>query len=178
MARANRYDSVVISERTTDDWFAIGDEPLAVGALYEWAVRPDCGAVIVFSGTVRDHAIEGDEVRDGVTHLEYEAYASEVIPSFREIASEARRRWTDLGRIALHHRTGRIELGESSVIAVVSAAHRPEAFAAARFAIDALKAGAPIWKHETWKGGSDWGTAATPVTAPADVSTATDGVVA
>jgi molybdopterin synthase catalytic subunit len=69
-------------------------------------------------------------------------------------------------------------LGESSVVAVVSAAHRPEAFAAARFAIDALKAGAPIWKHETWNGGSDWGTGATPVTAPADVSTATDGVVA
>jgi molybdopterin synthase catalytic subunit len=57
----------------------------------------------------------------------------------------------------------------------VSAPHRPEAFAAARFAIDALKAGAPIWKHETWNGGSDWGTGATEVTPPARVSTSTDG---
>jgi len=166
----------VIFERTSDEWFAIGEEPLAVGALYEWAVRPDCGAVVVFSGTVRDHAIEGEEVRHGVSHLEYEAYVAEVVPSFREIAVEARRRWADLGRIALHHRTGRIELGESSVIVVVSAPHRPEAFAAARFAIDALKAGSPIWKHETWSGGSDWGTGATSVTAPGDVSTAVDGV--
>jgi molybdopterin synthase catalytic subunit len=160
----------VISEQTADDWFAIGDEPLDVGRLYDWAVRPDCGAVVVFSGTVRDHSVEGDLSRNGVTHLDYEAYASEVVPSFREIAVEARRRWPDLGRIALHHRTGRIELSESSVIAVVSAPHRPEAFAAARFAIDALKAGSPIWKHETWEGGSDWGTGSTIVTEPKDVS--------
>lgn len=167
----------MISERTNDDWFAIGDEPLAIGELYEWAVRPDCGAVVVFSGTVRDHAVEGDEVRRGVSFLDYEAYATEVVPVFREIAAEARRRWSDLGRIALHHRTGRIDLGESSVVAVVSAPHRPEAFAAARFAIDALKAGAPIWKHETWDGGSDWGTGASPATAPANVRTVVDAVV-
>ena len=114
----------MISEQTADDWFAIGDEPLDVGRLYDWAVRPDCGAVVVFSGTVRDHSVEGDLSRNGVTHLDYEAYASEVVPSFREIAVEARRRWPDLGRIALHHRTGRIELAESSVIAVVSAPHQ------------------------------------------------------
>jgi molybdopterin synthase catalytic subunit len=99
--------------------------------------------------------------------LAYEAYAEEVIPRFRAIAVEARQRWNDLGRFALVHRVGRIELGESSVIAVVSAPHRPEAFEAARFAIDALKSSAPIWKHETWDGGSDWGTGAT---APVDAS--------
>ncbi len=162
------------SEQTADDWFAIGEAPLEVGRLYDWAVRPDCGAVVLFSGTVRDHAVEGEQTRTGVTHLDYEAYASEVVPTFREIAEEARRRWPDIGRIALHHRVGRIELGESSVVAVVSAPHRPEAFAAARFAIDALKAGAPIWKHETWDGGSDWGTGASVVTDPKNV-TSVDG---
>lgn len=137
-----------------------------MGELYDWAVRPDCGAVVVFSGTVRDHAVEAGETRTGVQFLDYEAYAEEVVPRFRAIAVEARARWSDLGRFALVHRVGRIELGESSVIAVVSAPHRPEAFEAARFAIDALKSTAPIWKHETWEGGSDWGTgAATPVDA-------------
>ncbi|CAB4966681.1 unannotated protein [freshwater metagenome] len=69
-----------------------------------------------------------------------------------------------MGRVALLHRVGRIELNESSVVAVVSAPHRPEAFAAARFMIDALKSTAPIWKHETWDGGSDWGTRASSLT--------------
>ena len=63
--------------------------------------------------------------------------------------------------MALVHRVGRLELGESSVVAAVSAPHRPEAFAAARFAIDALKVSVPIWKRELWAGGSDWGTGAT-----------------
>lgn len=159
----------MISERTNDDWFAVGDDPLSVGDLYDWAVRPDCGAVVVFSGTVRDHAVEDQELRTGVTHLDYEAYATEVVPTFREIANEVRRRWPDVGRVALHHRTGRIDLAESSVVVVVSAPHRPEAFVAARYAIDALKASAPIWKHESWNGGSDWGTGAITAQNPADV---------
>ena len=163
----NRYAQDVLVEKSADEWFAITDEPLSVGELYDWAVRPDCGAVVVFSGTVRDHAVEDGELRSGVEFLSYEAYAEEVIPRFRAIAVEARQRWNDLGRFALVHRVGRIELGESSVIAVVSAPHRPEAFEAARFAIDALKSSAPIWKHETWDGGSDWGTGAT---APVDAS--------
>ena len=164
---SNRYAQDVLVEKTADDWFAITDEPLSVGELYDWAVRPACGAVVVFSGTVRDHAVEGDQLRTGVEFLEYEAYAEEVIPRFRSIAVEARQRWDEIGCFALVHRVGRIELGESSVIAVVSAAHRPEAFEAARFAIDALKSSAPILKHETWDGGSDWGTGAT---APVDAA--------
>jgi len=139
-------------------------EPLSIGDVYEWAVRSDCGAVVVFSGTVRDHAVEGNEIRTGVRFLDYEAYEEEVIPRFKAIAIEARQRWSTLGRVALLHRVGRIELNESSVVAVVSAPHRPEAFAAARFMIDALKSSAPIWKHETWDGGSDWGTHASSLT--------------
>jgi len=159
----------VFSEQTTDHWFAVTEEPLSVGAVYDWAVRSDCGAVVVFSGTVRDHAEEAGELRTGVTHLEYEAYDEEVVPRFRAIADETRARWSGLGRIALIHRVGRLALGESSVLVVVSAPHRPEAFAAARFAIDALKAAAPIWKREEWAGGSAWGTGATEVTEPSRV---------
>ena len=147
----------VYEDRTADEWLAITDQPLNAGLVHDWAIRPDCGAVVLFSGTVRDHAIDEGQHRAGVEFLEYEAYASQVVPRLRAIADESRRRWTSVGRIALIHRVGRIELGESSVLSVVSAPHRPEAFAAGRFCIDALKASAPIWKREVWEGGSDWG---------------------
>ena len=79
-----------------------------------------------------------------------------------------------VGRIALLHRVGRLGLGESSVVAAVSSPHRPEAFDAARFAIDALKASAPIWKHEVWRSADgsaegSWGTGASDVVDPSDV---------
>ena len=119
-------------------------------------MRPRCGAVVLFSGTIRDHA----EGREGVEHLTYEAYEEQVVPRFAAIGDELRRRWTDVGRVALLHRVGRLTVGESSVIAVVSAPHRAGAFEAARFAIDALKESAPIWKHEVWADGADWGTGA------------------
>jgi molybdopterin synthase catalytic subunit len=115
----------------------------------------------MFGGTTRDHA----EGRDGVAHLTYEAYDEHVVPKFREIAAEMRRRWPDIGRVVLLHRVGRVEIGESSVLVVVSSPHRPDAFEAGRYAIDAIKEAAPIWKHEVWADGADWGTGAKPVTA-------------
>lgn len=139
-----------------DTWVALSDDVLPVGAIGDWAVRPDCGGLVLFSGTVRDHA----EHRTGVTQIVYEAYAEQVEPRLLAIAAEARDRWPDLGRIALLHRTGPLALMESSVVVAVSAPHRAEAFAAARFCIDALKATVPIWKKETWDGGEDWGLAA------------------
>jgi molybdopterin synthase catalytic subunit len=142
-----------------DDWFALTDQSLPVGRAYDWAVRPDCGAVVVFSGTVRDHA----EGRPGVQSLEYEAYEAAATGRFAAIAAEARRQWPGVGRIALWHRTGLLAVGESAVVVVVSAPHRAEAFEAARYAIDTLKAAAPIWKHETWRDGAGWGTDAVPI---------------
>lgn len=139
-----------------DDWFALTESELPIAAAYEWAVLPRCGAVVLFSGTVRNHA----EGRDGVEHLTYEAYEEQVVSRFAEIGAELRRRWPDTGRVALLHRTGRLGIGESSVVAVVSAPHRAAAFDAARYAIDALKQAAPIWKHEVWAEGADWGTGA------------------
>ena len=115
--------------------------------------------MVVFSGTVRNHA----EGREGVEELAYEAYDDAVMRRFAEIAVEARRRWPTLGRIALLHRVGSLTVGESAVVTAVSAPHRGEAFEAARFAIDTLKASAPIWKHETWSDGADWGTGAQPI---------------
>ena len=137
-----------------EHWFGLTASTLPIGEIYDWAVRPDCGAVVLFSGTIRDHA----EGRDGVDHLTYEAYEEQVVPRFRTIGDELRRRWPDVGRVALLHRAGRMEIGESSVVAVVSSPHRPQAFEAARFAIDALKESAPIWKYEVWADGADWGT--------------------
>lgn len=137
----------------SDTWVALTEAVLPVGAVADWAVLPNCGAVVLFSGTVRDHA----EGRPGVSRLAYEAYAEQVEPRLSAIAEEARRRWPDLGRLALLHRVGELELGASSVVVVASAPHRPEAFAAARFGIDTLKATVPIWKRETWDDGEDWG---------------------
>lgn len=148
------------------DWCALTDGDLPVGAIYDWAVTPSCGAVVVFSGTVRDHA----EGRDDVQYLTYEAYEEQVVPVFEKIAAEVRTRWPDAGRVALLHRVGRLELGESSVVVAVSTPHRPQAFEAARYAIDALKEAAPIWKHEVWADGSDWGTGAHDVVDPSSVA--------
>jgi molybdopterin synthase catalytic subunit len=139
-----------------NDWLALTHEPLPVAAAHDWAVRPDCGAVVVFSGTVRDHA----EGRSGVTELEYEAYEEQVVPKLADIAADIRRRWPMTGRIALLHRVGPLGVGDVSVVVVASSPHRPEAFEAARHGIDTLKATVPIWKRETWEGGVDWGTCA------------------
>lgn len=166
---AGGYAFGVPGERSDLDWLALVDEPLSADAVHDWVVRPECGAAVVFSGTVRDHAEEDGERREGVTHLVYEAYTNQVTPKLRAIADEARRRWPMIGRIALLHRVGRLDLGESSVMVAVSTPHRPEAFAAAHWAIDALKESAPIWKHETWSGGSAWGTGASAPVNPARV---------
>jgi molybdopterin synthase catalytic subunit len=136
-----------------DDWVGLSPEPLPLGAATDWAVLPRCGAVVVFSGTARDHA--GD--RAGVTRLEYEAYEEQAVPRLEAIAAEARSRWPEIGRLALLHRTGVVPVGESAVVVVASAPHRAAAFEAARFAIDALKATVPIWKREVWDGGESWG---------------------
>jgi len=140
-----------------DTWVALTTASLPSAAVHDWAIRPDCGAVVLFTGTVRDHA----EGRPGVSRLEYEAYAEQVEPKLAEIAEAARTRWDGLGRIALLHRTGPLELTEAAVVVAVSAPHRGEAFEAARWCIDTLKASVPIWKKERWEGGEDWGLAAT-----------------
>ncbi|MBI5087374.1 MAG: molybdenum cofactor biosynthesis protein MoaE [Actinobacteria bacterium] len=158
-----------------DTWVGLTSAELPVAVAYEWCVLPNCGAVVLFSGVVRDHAVDDEGIlRADVQHLVYEAYESAAVEAFDKIAGEVRVRWPQTGRIALLHRTGRLELGESSVIAAVSSPHRAEAFEAARYAIDALKASAPIWKHETWLDSESgttrgWGTGSHDIVDPATV---------
>jgi len=132
------------------DWLALTADELPVADAYAWAVRPSCGAVVLFSGTVRDHA----DGREGVTSLTYEAYEEHVLERFERIAALIRTRWPEVGRVVLWHRTGELALTESSVVVAVSAPHRSEAFEAARLGIDTLKETAPIWKKEAWSDAS------------------------
>lgn len=138
-----------------DTWVGLSDRPLPVAEAAAWAVRPDCGALVVFSGTARDHAPGRPEVH----RLDYEAYDEHVVPALLEVAGEARSRWPQVGRVALLHRVGTLAIGESAVVVAVSAPHRAEAFEAARFCIDTVKETAPIWKRESFAGGEAWGAA-------------------
>jgi molybdopterin synthase catalytic subunit len=147
-----------------DDWVGVTAEELPQATASAWAVRPRCGAVVSFAGTSRDHSAgPGEERRTGVTVLEYEAYDDHAVARLATVAAELRRRWPVVGRVALLHRVGEVRVGEASVLVVVSAPHRDEAFAAARFGIDAIKATVPIWKREVWSGGSAWGLDAHPI---------------
>ncbi|MDQ6727532.1 MAG: molybdenum cofactor biosynthesis protein MoaE [Actinomycetota bacterium] len=142
-----------------DDWVGVSADPLPLHAVTAFVERPDCGAAVVFTGSVRDHS----EGRANVRSLEYEAYEEQVTPRLTAIAGEARARWPDVGRLVLLHRTGLLGVGEASVMVAASSPHRAEAFEAARFCIDTLKATAPIWKREAWEGGEDWAACAHPV---------------
>jgi molybdopterin synthase catalytic subunit len=141
-----------LQKPTSDDWIAISESQLPVDEAWKWVGIPECGGIVTFCGTVRDHS----DGRVGVTSLEYEAYEEHVVPRLTDVAKAARRQWPDVGRLALLHRVGRLEVGEVAVVVAVSTPHRAEAFAAAQFCIDTLKHTVPIWKRETWEGGSDW----------------------
>ena len=146
-------DAIRLVAPSGDTWVGITDAPLPVAHVHEWVVRPDCGGTVVFTGTARDHS----EGRPGVRVLEYEAYVEQAVPRLEAIAAEARVRWPSLGRVAMLHRVGVLEIGEAAVVVGVSAPHRDDAFVAARHCIDTLKQAVPIWKREVWDGGESWG---------------------
>ncbi len=162
---APRYSLAVQSPPDDSRWVALSDEPLPVGAVADWAIVPACGAVVMFSGTARDHA----EGRAGVSRLTYEAYEEQAVPRLHDVADQVFARWPDVGRVALLHRTGDLAVGDTAVVVAVSTPHRAEAFEAARYAIDAVKASVPIWKKETWHDGSTWGLGAAAPVAAAEV---------
>ena len=134
------------------DWVALTPEPLTSEVAVAWATTPGAGAVVSFSGVVRDHA----EGRDGVRAMTYEAYEEPATRAMTAIVADMRSRWPELERVAILHRVGEIDLSEASVVIAVSAPHRRAAFDAASYAIDTLKETVPIWKQEHWAGGSDW----------------------
>jgi molybdopterin synthase catalytic subunit len=125
-------------------------EPIVLDELLAAVADPKAGAVVVFIGMTRDN----NEGRD-VERLEYEAYAGMAESELAKIAQEARERWA-IARLAVVHRTGVVPIGMASVVIAVSAAHRGDAFAAARFTIDRLKEVVPIWKKEFFTGGAIW----------------------
>jgi molybdopterin synthase catalytic subunit len=127
----------------------ITEQPLDPAALVRFAEAPEMGAVVTFSGNVRNHN-RGRTVE----YLEYDAYRPMAEKQLRAIAQEAVERWNC--RIAIQHRVGRLEIGDPSVIVVAACAHRGHAFEACRYAIDTLKERVPIWKREVWEGGEAW----------------------
>ena len=126
------------------------DQPIAIDDLMSAVADPRAGAVVLFVGTTRDHN-EGRHVE----RLEYEAYAGMAEREIEKIAAEARARWP-IAHLAVVHRTGVVPIGQASVAIAASSAHRADAFAAARFAIDRLKEVVPIWKKEFFEGGAVW----------------------
>lgn len=125
-------------------------EPIRVEELCAEVRADGDGAVALFVGTVRDHN-QGRKV----LHLEYETYAEMAEAEMQRIESAALARF-EISRVGLVHRTGRLEIGEASVVAAVAAAHRGPAFEACRFVIDSLKQSVPIWKKEVFEGGEVW----------------------
>jgi molybdopterin synthase catalytic subunit len=128
----------------------IGRAPIDVAALEREVADPAAGAIVSFTGTTRQ-----DNAGRKVLRLEYEAYEPMALSEMRKLASEAIAKWK-IVRIAIAHRVGVVEIGETSVAIAVSAAHRGEAFEACRFAIDRLKEVVPIWKKEHFEGGEVW----------------------
>jgi molybdopterin synthase catalytic subunit len=134
---------------------AIGRDPLQLEAIASAvATAADGGgrdgAVVTFLGLVRNHNL-GRSVR----YLEYEAYEPLALKAFERIAAEIAERWPS-ARLALHHRIGRLEIGEASVAIATRSPHRGDAYAASRYAIERIKQIAPIWKHEFFDGGEVW----------------------
>jgi molybdopterin synthase catalytic subunit len=144
------------TERVTLPLLAIGPEALALEPLVAAVAAQSGGraghdgAIVTFLGLVRNHN-QGRLVQ----HLDYEAYPPLALKAFARIADEALGRWPGV-RVALHHRTGRLEIGEASVAIVAASPHRGDAYAACRYVIERVKQIAPIWKREYFDGGDVW----------------------
>ena len=130
--------------------FRLSKEPLSLDAAVEEVRRDEAGAIATFVGTVRVES-RGRRVR----WLDYEAYPDMAENVMAQIAAQLRERY-DLCEVAMHHRVGRVEIGEPSVVVAVSAPHRADALAACRDAIDTLKETVPLWKKEVYEGGEEW----------------------
>lgn len=134
------------------DWVAVSDSSLDASELTAWATRPECGAVVTFSGNARTTSTTGHEI----VELVYDSEVPLAESRIREVLAVARERWPQVVAIAIHHRIGTVKVTEPAVVVVVSSPHRRESFEAAEFCIDAVKSSVPMWKREVWEGGSAW----------------------
>jgi len=143
-------DEVALIPPVSGGAFLLSDEPLSLEAVVEEVASDDAGAVATFVGTTRIHS-RGRTV----THLEYEAYEGMAEQLMADIAGALKAKY-ELSEIAIHHRIGRVGIGERSVVIAVSAPHRHAALAACKEAIDTLKELVPLWKKEVYEGGEEW----------------------
>ena len=143
-------DEVALIPPVSGGAFRLSSEPLDLAAVVAEVTDERAGAIATFLGTTRIQS-RGRTVQ----HLDYEAYEGMAEQVMADIAEELRGRY-DVRGIAIHHRVGRVRVGETSVAIAVSAAHRHDALAACREAIDALKQLVPLWKKEVYEGGEEW----------------------
>ena len=143
-------DEVALIPPVSGGSFRLSDEPLSLDAVVDEVRSDEAGAIATFVGTTRVHS-RGRTVE----RLEYEAYAGMAEQVMADIADELKRRY-DVREIAIHHRTGTVDIGEASVVIAVSAPHRQDALAACKDAIDTLKEQVPLWKKEIYEGGEEW----------------------
>ena len=136
--------------QVVEDIYELVREPIRTAEIVAHLKAPEDGAVVVFDGIVRNHS--GGRT---TLYLDYEAYEPMALGKMREIGAEIRRKFP-IHRIALVHRLGRLEIGETSVFIAISSPHRRAAFDACRLAIDTLKRTVPIWKKEYFAGGAVW----------------------
>ena len=128
----------------------LSTEPLDVSYCINLVQSPECGGIDVFIGTVRSQTNGKRVVR-----LEFEAYERMAVKEMRKIGEQTMDKWP-IHKIAVHHRTGVLQVGEVPVVIAVSAAHRDAAFDACRYIIDTLKQSVPIWKKEVFEDGEVW----------------------
>jgi molybdopterin synthase catalytic subunit len=143
-------DEVAVIPPVSGGDFRLSEAPLSVDAAVAEARDDGAGAIATFIGTTRAHSRGRD-----VLHLEYEAYEGMAEQVMADLAGELKRRH-ELCKVAIHHRIGRVEIGETSVVIAVSAPHRAAALAACREAIEELKGSVPLWKKEFYVGGEEW----------------------
>jgi molybdopterin synthase catalytic subunit len=143
-------DEVAVIPPVSGGAFLLSDQPLSLDRVVDEVRDERAGAIATFTGTTRATSRGRD-----VVHLDYEAYEGMAEQVMAEIARELADRY-DLCAVAVHHRTGRVTIGDTSVVIAVSAPHRADALAACRDAIDRLKERVPLWKKEVYAGGEEW----------------------
>jgi molybdopterin synthase catalytic subunit len=143
-------DEVALIPPVSGGAFRLSAEPLSLEAAVGEVASDEAGAIATFVGTTRARSRGRD-----VDHLEYEAFEGMAEQEMERIAADLKSRY-DLHEVAIHHRVGRVDIGERSVVIAVSAPHRGDALAACKNAIDTLKETVPLWKKEVYEGGEEW----------------------
>ena len=143
-------DVVALIPPVSGGAFVLTEDPVSLDAVVGEVASEEAGAIATFSGTARKHS-RGRVV----SYLDYEGYEGMAEEMMEKLAGDLKERY-EVQEIAIHHRVGRVELGEPSVVIAVSAAHRADALAACKDAIDILKVDVPLWKKEVYEGGEEW----------------------